>query len=146
MQQRETCISNLMYRISTVPGLGFSARNPDSEPSVNDFPAVLVFELADNVEDISNRGGYPSYKRQVQVAIEIYLSGSTEDAATTELTTFVNAVKTKIYAGGANLGIRGVYLTESGAGRIMRPAIGGNTAGVSLLFNIRYIEDVATLF
>ena len=146
MLQRETCIRRLMYLLSQVPSVGFVARNPVSAPDAADFPAIMLFEFPDRVMSMSRRGGYPSYIRQMQVNIEFYVAGTTEDSASSDLTTFLQDAKTLIYTDGATLGLKGVAVEEVSSTRLWRPPVGKNAAGIGLQFNIQFVENTGAYF
>lgn len=142
MLQREKVISELWYRIEQVPGLGYSARNPKAEPSVDQMPVISIYEMNDVVVEARMRGTSPTYKRKVELILEIFVSGSTENAATKELFDFVALVYTAIYRGGNNLNKKASLVNDLEMSRIHRPPIGDNVAGVGIALEIFYIEEV----
>ena len=144
MLEREAIIAELWRRIDAVNGVVFTARNPASPPSKDDFPAIQFFELDDLVTDSSMRGGYPVYRRELDVAIEFFVAGTIEVASSKELGQFVQAGKTKLYEGGPTLGRRWEF-KETTASRVLRPPVGKHSAGIGIVIVIKYIEDVSRL-
>lgn len=146
MFEREVIMEEIAYRMSNVTGVSFTARNPKTPPNADDLPAILIFEFPDEVESRGSMGGHPIYKRRFKVVIECYLTASSEGAASTELGEFVEQIKKQIYTGGVNLNRKAAEIYESECSRVLRPPIGDNTVGLGLVFEVRYIEDIANLF
>ena len=144
--EREIALTELSDRISATTGIQFSGRNLEKEPSVNDMPCALIYELGDKIVSTTMRGGYPAYKRELAVIVEIFISGSSEGAASKELSAFVTEVKKKIFEGGTNMGRKCSEIVETEASQIYRPSIGGNAIGMGIAFDIKYIENVQNLF
>ncbi len=144
MLQREAIIRELWSRMSSVEGVKYTARNPGAPPNVARLPAIQIFEFPDKVMEVSKRGGYPIYKRKMQVIIEHFVAAATEGAATKEIMAFLLLSKKKLYAAGATLG--GLCsLTEVEASRILRPATGSHVAGIGVTLEITYVEDVGSI-
>jgi len=146
MLERESIIRELWKRMSAVEGVAYTARNPKAPPSVDDLPAIQFFELPDKVISVSQRGSYPTYKRIIQVALEVVIAGTTEASTSKELGEFVQKTKKKLYEGGMTLGGRNCLLQETGATRVMRPPAGDNVSMIGFDLEIQYIEDTALLF
>ena len=146
MLEREILMQELHNRLSAVEGANFVERNPAEPPGVNDLPAILIFEFPDSMEEGSHRGGYPIYRRVLKVVIESFINAASEGAATTELSVFIGKVRKAIYTGGNNLSRKAVTLIEVESSRVLRPPVGENVAGLGLVFEITYTENVANLF
>lgn len=148
MIEREQVIDALWGRLAAVTGVVRTARNPKEEPSVNDMPIIQFFELGDRVRSATRRGKerHPAYKRELTIAVESFVNGTTEGAVSQELVDFVNALKTKLYEGGNNLGIRGVEFVETESSRVLRPPVGEPVAGLGLVLRITYTEDTGKHF
>lgn len=146
MLEREILMQELHSRLSGVDGVSFVERNPAEPPGVKDLPAILIFEFSDTMEEGSHRGGYPVYRRSLKVVVESYINAASEGAATTELSAFIAKVRKVIYTGGNNLSRKASTLIEVESSRVLRPPIGENVAGLGLVFEITYVEDVSKLF
>jgi|GEM_PF-4776482 len=143
MLKREEIITELWSRLDEVPGVAYTARNPKKPPSVDDLPAIQFFEFPDKVLENGGRG-YPIYKREMDVIVESFVNGSTENAASKEEMAFLLEMKKKIYKDGNSLG--GLCsLFEAEASRVLRPATGGNVAGIGITFKIQYVEDIRAI-
>lgn len=145
MAERDLMIEELWSRLTSVPGVKYTARNPSSPPSSSQMPAIQLFEFPDTVEEASQRGSYPAYKRKISVAVEAFITATSEETATREILAFAKEVKKKVYAGGNNLGRTCSSIVEEEASRILRPAAGENIVGIGIVFQIRYIEDVSKI-
>lgn len=146
MLEREAIIAELWKRLALVDGVVFTARNPKQSPAESDLPAIMIFELGDAVVEESMRGGYPIYRRALDVIIEAYVKPNDEQSASKELGLFVQEIKKQVYAGGTNLGKKCSTISETDAGRILRPPIGSPVIGVGLAFKITYVENIQLLF
>lgn len=148
MIEREDVITALWGRLAAVTGVVRTARNPKEEPSVTDMPIIQFFELPDLVRSATRRGKerHPAYKRQLTVAIESFVQGTTESAVSQELVEFINALKTKLYEGGNTLGIKGVEFVETESSRVLRPPVGEPVAGLGIVIRITYTEDTGKHF
>lgn len=148
MIEREQVIEALWGRLAAVPGVQRTARNPKEEPSVTDMPVIQFFELIDRVRSATLRGSqrHPAYKRQLTIAVEAFVTAPTEAAVSQELVSFINALKTKLYEGGNNLGIRGIEFVESESSRVLRPPTGEAVAGLGIVLRITYTEDTGKHF
>jgi len=142
MLEREQIIQELWRRIAGVSGVKFTARNPSVPPSSENVPSIEFFELPDNVTDTTTRGGVPVMKRKLQVAIEVFIAGSKDSAASKELMAFVKTVKAALYAGGPTFGGLCSW-KEVEASRVMRPETGANLAGIGIVIEIMYVEDAS---
>uniref|UniRef100_A0A6M3MEZ2 Tail protein n=1 Tax=viral metagenome TaxID=1070528 RepID=A0A6M3MEZ2_9ZZZZ len=147
MLEREAIIEELQARMWTVTGVTKVARNTKAEPSVNDLPYIGIFELPDVVEEVSTRGATkpPDYRRRLSVMIESFIAASSEGASSQELFSFVEELKTKLYAGGPTLGGLCAF-KETDLSRVLRPPAGDNTIGIGIALEIVYIEDTTKLF
>ena len=146
MREREVTIAKLWSRMSEVPGVSFTARNPVAPPSIENLPAIQFFELGDGVVRMTRRGGYPVYVRELTVVVEPFIKASTEAASSKELGEFVQEVKKKIYEGGVTLGGTCSELEEVDCSRILRPPVGEHVTGIGIALKITYIENIAALF
>lgn len=146
MLERELLMQELHCRLSAVEGASFVERNPVEPPGVSDLPAILIFEFSDTMEEGDHRGGYPVYRRAFKVVVESFINAASKGAASTELSAFIGKVRKAIYTGGNNLSRKAVTLIEVETSRVLRPSVGENVAGLGLVFEITYIENVANLF
>ncbi len=148
MIEREEVVTALWARLASVPGVVRTARNPKEEPSVNDMPVIQIFELPDRVRSATRRGKerHPAYKRELTVVVESFVQGETESSSSQALVEFINALKTKLYQGGNNLGIKGVEFVETESSRVLRPPVGEAVAGVGIVIRITYTEDTGKHF
>ena len=144
MLLREQIVAEIEKRMTTVSGVNFVARNPVKEPGDDDFPVVMIFEMPDSVEEISFRGQKPSFKRRLQVLIEVFVSGSTVEKGSRELMAFFEEVKRTLYAEPLHLGGL-ASITEDESGRVVRPSAGGKVIGLGTVFSFRYVEDINAL-
>lgn len=147
MLERETIITELWSKLAAVDTVVYTARNSKAPPSLRELPAILFFEMADEVEKVSSRGATakPSYHRKLRVAIESYITASAEGAATKELGLFIQKVKTKLYEDGQILAGLAAF-KEVETSRIFRPPMGEHVIGVGFVIEIVYIEDIGALF
>lgn len=144
MREREELMGELWSRCSTVTGVVKTARNPSAPPSVSDLNYIALHELGDRVVQKKMRGGLPVYLRELIVVLEIVIAGTSDGAATQEMSLFIRGVKQKVYAGGVNLSGKCSELEEIDASPIIRPPIGSNVIAEGLAFKIRYTEDIST--
>ncbi len=144
---KETIISKLWERLSTVSGIKSIERNAKAEPAVSDMPAIRFFELLDVVEETKTQGAtkYPAYKRKLTIAIESFVKASEEGAATKDLLLFVREIKKKLYEGGNTFGLQ-CYFIEVEASRVFRPPVGEPVAGIAIVIEIFYTEDIKNIF
>ena len=142
MKEREIIIAELWRRMRSVSGMVRTGRNPKKQPSLEDLPWSAVYELGDLVEGARMRGGLPAYKRRLTVIVETYINATTEGGATEELGDFIQLLKIAIYAGGPSLGGTCSEIVEVDASQVIRPAIGGNSIGIGLAFDIVYTEQI----
>jgi len=140
--QREKILEELEKRMTLISGIQFVARNPEKQPSYNDLPCVSIFEMPDTVDEMSQRGGKPSYKRSFQIVLEVFISGSTATLASKELMAFVKLVKVALHAApyGLDKTCRGIR--EDQYGRVLRPGVGEHVIGIGLAITIFYVEDI----
>lgn len=146
MREREIFITELWKRLSSVVGVNRTARNPASSPNIDDFPIIQFFELDDDIISQSQRGGYPIYKRKLNLVIEAYITATKEALSSKELGSFVQEVKKKIYFGGNSLNNTCSLLIEKRASRVLRPPVGDHSVGISIPFEVIYIEDISKLY
>jgi hypothetical protein len=140
--QREAIIEELEKRMTEVSGVLFVARNPEKAPSYDDLPCVSIFEMPDTVDDMSKRGGMPSYKRSFQIVLEIFISGSTATLASKELMAFMKLVKVALHAAPYGLDATCGGIREDQYGRVLRPGVGEHVIGIGLAITIFYVEDI----
>jgi len=145
VEEREEIVTELLNRMWTVPTVSWVARNPDEPPSIDDLPAIQIFEMPDEAILKGFRSKFPEYARKLQVVLEFFINASARGAETQELHAFGKELKKKLYEGGANLGNRCVFV-EKEASRVLRPPIEGHVVGIGLVLEIEYIEKVADLF
>ena len=141
--QRELVMAEIVRRMFLVSGHGTISRNPESPPDTEDFPAIQLFELDDEVTEQTMRGGKPTLKRKLQVAIEMYLSASSEGARSSELAAFVALVKAELYRGKQNFNGTAEVWREISMSRILIPPVGANAIGVGIAIEIAYLEDIS---
>jgi hypothetical protein len=145
MKEREILMAEVKQRSLLVAGVARVLRNPVTPPKIGDLPAIHIFEMEDSVIQVSSRGRYPLYTRKLIILIELFTTATTEALASETLGSFVQEFKKRLYAGGVNLGGRCSEIKETGTTRILRPPIENHSAGVGLLFEIKYIENIDTL-
>jgi hypothetical protein len=133
--------------MAEVTGVKSTARNPVNPPKDGDFPRINIFEMDDAVKEKSMRGGsqYPSYKRDFSVLVETFIKASSEQAGPKELSLFIKELKKKMYESGATLGLKGVELSETATGEVLRPPNLDLVIGVGIVLSIRYVEDVSKI-
>lgn len=146
MSSREDIMSEIWRRMTLISGVKYTARNPKAEPGKDDFPAIQIIELVDTVQQVSRRGNFPLYRRLLKLAIELFIEGTSEGAATKELMVFINNFKTELYRGGPTLSGKAVDLVEFDTSQVLRPPVGTHSTGISMVFNITYVEDTGKLF
>lgn len=144
MIEREAAIGELWSRLAATEGVVRTDRNPTGEPSAEDFPAILLFEWVDKVfkEERRGRTQIPVRYRRLSVGLEFFISGTTESAASNELSLFVNKAKAQLYRDGNSLGGKVVEMTEVGLSSVVRPKMGANAAAIAMELELVYIEDV----
>ena len=145
MLERETWIEELWKRIAEVDGVKFTDRNPKDPPAIGNLPAILLFERSDMIEKRSMRGAYPIHSRLMQVALEAFVLGTSEASVKKELAIFAKAVKKSVFRDN-NLGGTCSEFRETETGPVLRPKMGPPVAGVTMFFEVRYVENVALLF
>lgn len=148
MDEREVIMRELWRRLALVPTVKYTARNSKAEPDEANFPAIQFYELEDQVLPDSPqhfRGGLPAFKRKFRVAIESFISGTTEESATKELYVFIKSVKKEIYRGDGKMGLK-IAVIEVSATRVLRPPVGGHGIGLGLFFDFVYVEDISKIF
>ena len=145
MFEREIAIAELWNRMASVSGVKYTTRNPKAPPSIDDMPTINIFELDDEVVSKSMRGGYPIYKRRLQIILEAFIVGSSESASTKELGLFLRKMRKKLYEGGVNLGGKCAEISETTQTRVLRPPTGEHTVGIGLSFDMIYIEEISKL-
>jgi len=143
ISQREKIMMEIERRLLLVPGVGFVTRNPESPPDQSNFPAVQIFELDDEVEEQTMRGGKPCLKRKLQVAIEMYISASSQGARNAELNEFLSLVRRELYRTKQNFGGFASSWKEISMSRILVPPVGDNSIGVGVAIEILYLEDIS---
>jgi hypothetical protein len=146
MSSREELMAEVWRRMTLINGVQYTARNPKAEPGKDDFPAIQIIELVDAVQKVSRRGSFPIYQRLLKLAIELFIEGTSEGAATKELMAFINDFKTELYRGGPTLSGKAVDMVEFDSSQVLRPPVGTHSTGISMVFNITYLEDTGKLF
>jgi hypothetical protein len=121
-------------------------RNPKQEPAATDMPVISFFEMEDTVVKQTMRGNYPIYQREVDVITEVFLQPSSEGSATSELMSFLDEVRKKVFEGGVNLHRSCSEITETKMSRVLRPPTGDFVVGAALFFRVVYVDNVAALF
>lgn len=144
---KEKIMSTLWQRLDGVTGKVSIARNSKVEPNVNDMPAIRFFELEDTVEKLLSTGAtkFPAYQRKLTVAIECFVSSTAEGKVSQDLLAFVGEIKKKLYEGGNTLGLQ-CKLFEVESSKVFRPPVGKAVAGISIIIDILYVEDISKLF
>ena len=145
MLEREQLAQELWSRLASVEGVKYTARNPKAEPGVENLPAIQFFELEDQIEQVSQRGGYPVYKRKLKVVLEAFIAATTEPSSSQELGAFIEKVKKALYGSGNSLSKTSTFTEEAGS-RVLRPPTGNNTIGLGMVLKVQYIEDTGALF
>jgi hypothetical protein len=146
--KRENIVEEFERRMNLVTGVNYVARNPVQPPAADNVPAIMIYELTDDVEEIDMRGGsqYPNFRRSLTVVTESFVAVSEAGAASKEVMAFILEQKKALYEGGATLGGKCTSVVEVQASQILRPEMGENIAGMGLVFELRYIEDTGKLF
>jgi hypothetical protein len=135
---REEIISELWRILYGVTGVVRVVRNPDVPPNLDDLPCIHLLELTDTISDRSSRGGTPSYKRKLLLAIEVFVDGDTEDSASKDLLIVVNSVKQTILAD-PTLGRR-CLMEELDCTAIERIPGGSHVRALGIGFQVLYTE------
>lgn len=148
MIRRDNILSELHKRMVTVPGVGMVARNPKDHPTADDFDCIHIFEFPEKTASIKTRGNkLPLLFKEMEVIVECFALASSEPASTKALYAFVKEIKKVIYAGG-NATLDGICtsIIEKETSRVLRPPIGAPVAGIGLVFEVTFIDDLETLF
>lgn len=146
---KETAIRELWRRMSLTENIGRSPlRNPVTPPRTGDFPTINFFDMDGQVTDVRQGGKarLPIYMWEAQVVVEPFVESATEDEATDDLNSFVKSIKQQIYQGGMTLGGTCDFFVETGYSQYLRPPGNSLRMGISLYFNLKYIEDTNRLF
>lgn len=147
--EKEIAIQELWKRLSSVTGISRAPmRNPATPPKEGDYPTINFFDMAAKVEDVRNSGKTkpPIYLWNSAVVIEPFVMASTEDASTQEINLFIKEVKRRIYQDGTTLGGTCASFTETQYTQYLKPPSSRLLIGISLYFNLRYIEDTGKIF
>lgn len=147
--EKELAVRELWHRLSLTSGINRAPlRNPVTAPNDEDYPTINFFDMAAEMADMRRDGKkrHPVYIWQSQIVIEPFVKAVSEDAATDELNSFVKSVKSEIYKGGMSLGGKCAEFYETSYSQYLRPPTSSLIIGISLYFNLRYIEDVGRLF
>lgn len=139
--ERETILQELWRRIDGVSGVVRVVRNPEGPSDLNDHPAVHIIELGDLVTDRGARGGRPIYKRKLTLAVEVFVAGTSEGAASQELLTLVSDIKSAIFSDGVSMG-ENCEVAELDSSRIEVIPGGDHIRGIGIGYQIAYIEQV----
>lgn len=147
MPDRDDVIGALWQVIASVPGVVRTSRNPSRPPKVSDMPAIQMFELEDKVIGRTLRGvsRSPAYRRQLLVAVESFVESESDESSSTELFAFVKELKAALYAEGTSLGLTGVEFSEKSMSSVLRPPGLELVAGIGILLEITYVEDISQL-
>ncbi len=146
MLKREEIVSEIIGRLSGITGIGLISRNPSSRPDISDMPIVNVFDFpAKAVSSRFSRNTAPLIEFELTLVLELFIAGTTEELATSELFDFYRNVLKAIFADGASLGGIGCAVTISEITRVLRPPIGGNAIGIGMVLLIKYVEDLNNL-
>lgn len=147
MPDRDVVIGALWQAIASVSGVVRTSRNPSRPPKVSDMPAIQMFELDDKVigRTLRGVGRSPSYKRQLLVAVESFIEAESDESSSAELFAFVNDLKAALYADGQSLGLTGVEFSEKSMSPVLRPPGLEQVAGIGILLEITYVEDISQL-
>lgn len=147
MLKREAIIAELAKRIAEVEGMTFTARNPVTRPSVEDMPVGNIFDFPATVIKTSGGGRTkaPICEMVGEILLEIYTTGTTEATSSDELFVFVETVLQAIYTDGMSLGGLDCSLRIKEFTRVFRPPVGGNAAGIGIVFTVQYVEDLNIL-
>lgn len=145
MIKRENIISEFWERLYNVSGVTRVVRNPTTPVDLSSLPSINILEREDIVTDWTLRGNMPKYKRRLELAVEAFINGTSEGAATKELMDFVNDIKRAIFADGSSLG--GLCeVRERECSDVAIGAGGEHIRAIGLVFDILYVEDVADIF
>lgn len=145
--KRETLMAELVTRVANVTGNALTVRNPANRPSTDNMPLVAIMDFPARVLGTprGSKTQKPVLKVEFKVVMEVYVAGTTEEDATSELMTFFASVLSAIFTDGCSLGGLGCLITITDFTRVLRPPIGQNAAGIGTLFNIEYVEDFSNL-
>jgi hypothetical protein len=143
--KREGIMTELLSRMSSVPSVEWTDRNPEVPPSVENLPAIQLFEMGEDKVMKGFRNKFPEYECHLTVVIEAFIKGTEAGAETTELNTFIKDLRKKLYAGGATLGGRCLFV-EKEVSRVLRPGLAERVIGLGIVIEIQYIEQTASLF
>lgn len=147
--EKELAIRELWRRLSLVDGIQRAPmRNPGTPPKDSDYPTINFFDSSAKVHDIRNSGRNrpPIYLWNSIVIIEPFVKATTEDSATDELNAFVRNMKRQLYVDGMTLGGTCSEFYETHYTQYLKPPSSRLLIGISLYFNLRYIEDISKLF
>lgn len=148
MIQRDVILSEIHKRMTTVPGIGLVARNPKDHPGADDFDCIHIFEFPEKTTSVKTRGNkLPLLVKEMEVIIECFALAETEPASTKALYALLKEVKKVLYAGG-NATLDGICtsILEKETSRVLRPPVGGAVAGMGLIFEVTFLDDLAVLF
>jgi len=145
--KREAIIAEFTKRIAEVEGMVFTARNPIARPSIDDMPVGNIFDFPATVIKYSGGGRTkaPICETVGEILLEVYIAGTTEATSSDELFAFLETVLTSIFSDGSGLGEIGCSLRVKEFTRVFRPPVGGNAAGIGVIFSVQYVEDYNTL-
>lgn len=140
--QRELLMSELWKRLYSVSGVQRVVRNPSEPSGVDNMPCIHIIEFEDEVTDRDMRGSTViQQRRELTVAVDTFISGSSDGAASQELATFVIACKQAIFDGGPTLG--GLCsIGELDASDVIVMEGPDSIRGLRTRFEIHYTEEI----
>lgn len=144
MLKRELIATELWRRLSTLTGYK-TDRNPETPPTAEDMPCVNFYELPDMVTSSTKGRKHPSYKREFDIAIEIFVKGTTAEASSRALTTAMAEVAKVLYEDPADLGGLG-ELEERGSTRVAVFDAANHIKAIGVGYFVKYQEAVDALF
>jgi hypothetical protein len=136
---RESVLSTLWGRLYQVSGMVRVTRNAVSPAALADHPWANIVELPEKVVATAKRGTKRSSKRDFQIAVEVFISGSSEEAASSELGTFVGLVRDQIFLDGDETLGGTCAIEELDSTRVYSVTGGGHIKGMGIGFKILYV-------
>jgi hypothetical protein len=142
---RETVLSTLQRYLWAIEwngeGPALVTRNARREVDVDKLPAIFILSLPDDVIVKSHRGpgAVRSQTRDWQVGVASFISGTSPEAAPTEIELFQDVIKAAIADAMSELQCQA---SETQADDVLFPEDGNNVVGQALWFQIIYTETV----
>lgn len=137
--RREEIVVELIRRLSGIEGVSYVARNPKAPPSIDQLPAITIWELTDNILKHDSRGRY-SHHRKLSLVVEWIIDGTAEGRCSKEAVAYADVVRGAIFVDGISLGQTQCEVREKSFSRVLRPPAGDATAGLGMELEIEYIE------